>query len=375
MVVFCSDPSQIGLDIFCLCPKSVPILVKPDIEENWLAVPVCHLSRFALFGWDTIVAPDYLGIKMDEAEADVQLDWYHLDDEVDYYEVWRATDDAYFSPGASGSLKLGEVQPSIMPGHIDYLDAAAVYSEENYYYVVRAINGSGAVNDLQRVGKFNLQVLPNWNLIAWPLLPADLTLDYLLGDQLQGTDDPQTATRVLVWDSTSQTYESAWYCAGICEEWGEPWANHWLTNDYSQSSLTLESDTGFWLQNRSGVMETLVLVGEVAAADRSIQVDQNWQMIGSAFPVSKLLNEANIPATGTNDPQTADRILYWDATTQSYKSAWYCGGSICEGWGEPYFNHWLANDYSQTDIELESGFGIWYQNRHMPFTWINSAPE
>ena len=48
-----------------------------------------------------------------------------------------------------------------------------------------------------------------------------------------------------------------------------------------------------------------------------------------------------------------------------------CIRDRCESWGEPYANHWLANDYSPTDIVIQPGHGFWYQNRHQAFTWIN----
>jgi CSLREA domain-containing protein len=227
------------------------------------------------------------------------------------------------------------------------------------------------------IGAFELYtvtipVLTGWNLLSWPLLPPDITLDGVLGNQLHGTDSPLTADRVLAWDGDSQAYASCWYCGGpVCEAWGEPWANHWLANDYSQCSLTLPPDSGFWVQNRSGGTEALIVAGQVAEADRSVPVGENWQMLGSAFPDARPLDDANLPATGTDSPLTADRVLYWDADVQAYRSAWFCGGPVCEGWGEPWANHWLANDYSQTDIVLQPGHGFWYQNRHDSFIWLN----
>ena len=131
---------------------------------------------------------------------------------------------------------------------------------------------------------------------------------------------------------------------------------------------------GFWVQNRSGVTETLVIVGDVAGIDRDVAIDPSWQLLGMAFPAGRELDKANLPATGTEDPTTADRVLVWDAASQSYQSAWYCGGPVCESWGEPWANHWLANDYSPTDISLSPGQGFWLQNRHIPFSWPNLRP-
>ncbi len=224
------------------------------------------------------------------------------------------------------------------------------------------------------MGEFAIPVLPGWNMLSWPLLPYDVSLDEVIGEQLFGSDSPLNADRVLFWDGDSQGYTSAWFCGGpSCEGWGEPWANHWLANDYSQSPLTLPADLGFWVQNRSGTTETMVLVGQVAESDRSITVNLDWQMLGFAFPApaDRPLDDSNIPAVGADNPLEADRILYWEAATQTYGSAWFCGGPSCESWGEPWVNHWLANDYSQTDLALHPGHGFWYQNRYSPFAWVN----
>ncbi|CAG0970195.1 hypothetical protein ANRL4_01203 [Anaerolineae bacterium] len=218
-----------------------------------------------------------------------------------------------------------------------------------------------------------LPVRSGWNLVTLPLLPSSVTLDQVLGRQLHGSDNPETADQVLVWNNAPQSYESAWFCGGpVCESWGEPWANHWLANDYSLSPLPLTPDTGFWLQNRSGTAETLIVTGTVATVTRTVVVGTNWQLLGSAFPTSKPLDSANLPAVGTDSPETGDQVFYWDGVTQSYKSAWFCGGPICESWGEPWANHWLASDYSPTDIVLEVGHGFWFLNRHGPQAWLNT---
>ncbi len=329
------------------------------------------------FGGDGDVAPcgpppkpaAISDLSVSKLGADILLDWpaVMVDEQgqpisVDHYRIYRATE-AYFSP----SLTYSQTTSTIIT------DTGAVTHAPNYYYLVTSVSGGGIESAASnRVGKFMFDVLPGWNQITWPLLPYETNLDAVLAGQLHGANDPTAADRVLGWDGASQSYESAWYCGGpACESWGEPWANHWLAVDYSPSTLALEPDTGFWIQNRSGITETLVLLGAVSESDRSISVGQNWRVLGSAFPAAKPLDNANLPATGSDTPETADRVLYWDAETQDYRSAWYCGGPICEAWGEPLANHWLADDNSPTDIVLEPGHGFWYQNRHDAFVWSN----
>ena len=336
---------------------------------------VTQFSRWALLASSPPQAPT--GLTIAKSGNDVLLTWTPVTQDIKgnplssvSYRVYRKANDPYFTPTA------GDLIGS--PSSASYTDTGAVGdTANNYYYVVRAADTDGHLSAISsRVGKFVISVLSGWNQPAWPLLPPDTTLDGVLGTQLHGSDSPLTADRVLVWSGSSQSYASAWFCGGpICESWGEPWANHWLADDYSPSTLTLLPDSGFWVQNRSGATEFLTVVGPLAEADRSVAVGQNWWMLGSAFPDERPLDSAHLPATGTDSPLTADRVLYWNAATQAYKSAWYCGGPICEGWGEPWANHWLADDYSQTDIVIQAGHGFWYQNRHNSFTWINPTPE
>ncbi len=316
--------------------------------------------------------PDAVTLSIAKSGNSALLSWQNTDSYVDHYEVWRSTD-PNFTIGGIGSSPYITVTASV--GTLAFTDDGVIAdSTTNYYYAVRAVNDFGLLAPISnRVGEFAISIVPNWNLIAWPLIPADTSIDSVVGDQLFGTNSPTTADRILVWNEETQTYQTAWFCSGsICESWGEDYYNHWLASNYSQSNLHLMPDEGFWVDNRSGVNETLVIVGEVSGTNRSISIGSNWQMLGSAFPNAKTLDDANIPATGTNSPQTADRILYWDQATQTYKSAWLCGGSICESWGDQYFNHWLALNYSQSDIILQPGHGFWLQNRHSPFIWVNS---
>ncbi|HSG15234.1 MAG TPA: hypothetical protein VLE70_02780 [Anaerolineae bacterium] len=300
-------------------------------------------------------------VSIGRSAADVVLSWPAVENAVNY-QIYRDTA-PYFTPGTPLAITPTTV----------FTDTGIVDAGLDHYYLVTAVDAlDRASPPSNQVGQVSLAVLPDWNLLSWPVLPADTALDAVLGNQLYGTHSQETADRVLVWSGDSQSYEAAWYCGGpICESWGEPMANHWLAADNSQSTLTLEPDSGFWIQNRSGITETLAVVGDVAEGDRLVPVGQNWQMLGSAFPVAKPLDSANLPDTDSDSPDTADRVLYWDAASQRYRSAWYCGGSICAGWGEPWANHWLAQDYSPTDIVLEPGHGFRYQNRHDGFVWLN----
>lgn len=367
-----------------ISPAVNPQITGKDGRYAWDVVEGCWYVIVQAKGYQTKVSP-VVGVPPEVTDLNLELTPFkatitHNSDDIEMawpdmaagttYQVWRSPN-AAFNAGLAGSTQVGTVS-SPTGETASYVDSDAASDSNNYYYIVRAFDSDGQVmGTSSRVGKFNLTVSAGWNLLSWPLLPADTTLDAVIGSQLHGTDDPLTADRILVWDEESQSYSSAWFCSGVCEDWGEPWANHWLANDYSSSPLTLEPDTGFWLQNRSGATESIMLLGDVATSARSVSVASGWQTLASTFPDARSLDSLKLPATGTDDPLTADRILVWDADTNSFTSAWYCGGA-CEAWGEPWANHWLANDYSSSPIVIQPGHGFWYQNRHDPFSWDNS---
>lgn len=285
------------------------------------------------------------------------------------------------SSGAAGYRVYTSTQPYFdvqSAAYVDvtgllYTDSGAAAAGDRYYKVAARYGLGGESAPSTELGSVARVMVPGWNLIALPFEPADGTLDAVLGTQLHGTEDLLTADQVMVWDPASQTFSMAWFCGGpTCEAWEEPWANHWLASDYSQSTLTLGLDEGFWLNNRSGVTETLNFVGALGTDNRSVQIASGWQILSYGFADYKYLDSAGLTEGGSDGPLTANQVLAWNRDTQSYEAAWYCSGDVCESWGYPWANHWLRNDYANSDIALWPGHGYWYLNRGAPFTWYNT---
>ncbi|MCO5193103.1 MAG: peptidoglycan DD-metalloendopeptidase family protein [Anaerolineae bacterium] len=304
---------------------------------------------------------------------DIDLSWSDKPHAINY-EVWRGIT-PFFSISDPGTEKIADVSPPINGNTVTYIDVGSAEDGNEYYYLIQATS-IYTDSKSNRVGKMDIPVLPGWNLISWPILPTSTMPDVILGAQLFGTESPETSDRIFVWDAASQSYDYAWFCSGpICESYGTDYFNHWLSSSYSQTELTLEPDTGFWIQNRSGMTETLTFVGNVPHVDRYVDIASQYSLLGSSIPLTSTLDDAGFLATGTGDPLTADTVLVWDNASQSYESAWFCGGPICESWGPDYYNRWLAFDYSPSEIVLLPGRGFWYQNRHQPFVWVNNIPD
>ncbi|MCB0036707.1 MAG: hypothetical protein KDE51_21895, partial [Anaerolineales bacterium] len=294
---------------------------------------------------------------------DVTLNWTHDSANVQY-RIYRSTD-PYFTP-SEATLYDDVIAP------VNSFTDEGVMDAGDLYYVVQAVNQcaveSGASN---RYGVAEISLNPGWNLVSLPVVPVgDTSLDSLIGTQLNGTGSAASADMITVWNADSSQYVNSWFCAGECTAWGEPWANHWLLNDYSSSTIELDAGMGFWVQNRTGETELFSVFGAISTAAVETPVAAGWNMLGSSFPQARSLDQLGFQANGTNDPLTSNEIRYWNADTQTYETAWFCN---CPEWAE-WHNKWLDSSFAVVDITIEPGTGFWYNNRvGGAFIWSNPA--
>jgi hypothetical protein len=101
--------------------------------------------------------PDAVTITASKSGNNMVIGWLHADIYVDHYEVWRSSN-PYFTPGEVGSVKLADVIPSAGTG--TYTDIGAIGDvNNNYYYVVKAVNSFGLVSPVSnRVGEYDYQL-------------------------------------------------------------------------------------------------------------------------------------------------------------------------------------------------------------------------
>lgn len=86
---------------------------------------------------------------------DLHLDWSDIG--VSTYEVWSASDDAYFAPGPDCA---SAPNCTVAIGS-SYVHAGGAFDDSNYYYVVRSVASCGAASgDSNRVGKFPQALQP-----------------------------------------------------------------------------------------------------------------------------------------------------------------------------------------------------------------------
>jgi hypothetical protein len=103
----------------------------------------------------TIGTPPVTDLLGEDVGSSMVLRWTHTGDGIDHYELWRAEDDPYFTPGAAGTLVDGDIQPAQCAG---YEDAASGMGDPNLssFYVIVAVDETGWPSPTSnRVGEFD----------------------------------------------------------------------------------------------------------------------------------------------------------------------------------------------------------------------------
>ena len=305
-------------------------------------------------------APTAVSPTIAKAGNNVQLSWSSVSG-AQFYRVYRDTA-ANFTPSSANLVA------QINSG-TSYTDVDALANNDSSYYAVIAVNHcvqeSAATN---RVGEVVLVIKPNWSMITLPIMPAGTHVQDIFSNQMLGTGYSTTADWVQAFDGATQNYNTAWYCAGECEDWGAPWANNWLQLDYNTSNLHLTPGQGFWVLNRSAENKYVKLVGNVLNSGQNVSIHNNWNMIGSTAATPRTLAELNLPATGASSSRNSNFIRYWNHATQSYQEAWFCTSNC----GNSPVNSWVDTtpQKNPSTIVIQPGDGFWYRNvTNGPFTW------
>lgn len=364
---------------------STPLAVVVDNFVDTHEVPIPTSIRSGQLDIGCYAAPvEDLHIARDG--ANLLLTWSHVGTTAVQYQVWRADLNAYFAFGDLGATRLATVPAptgGTVPAYTDqgaYDPATSAYAgawadDLNHYYMVRsmcsATQGSLRSN---RVGKFTRPIVPGMNLVSLPLLPYSYRIQDVVGTQLTGANNELDSDRVWVWNTGHQDYDYAWLIAGVTPEYDGKW---WSSAAWQESTMLLLPNTGFWVQNRHDVQQTIKMVGNVAEPNtQGLAIVEGMQLIGSAYPDPVVLSlDAGTfgqdGAHGANNELDADRIWYWNESRQDYDYAWLIAGVAPEYDGK----WWDSAAWAESQIKLRPGVGYWYQRRgDLGFPWTNPGP-
>ncbi len=163
-------------------------------------------------------------------------------------------------PGESGAVQLADVPAPAAGNALSETDPAAGAGDPiDALYLVRAVTAGGYPSAVSnRVAPHAQALSPGWNLIAWPLLVPNTSLDAVLGRQLHGADSPETADSVLAWHPAAQSYQMAWFCACIIV-----WGRITIAQTHLNSGLREAYPASHPPSCRKWIKSSLEYVGEI----------------------------------------------------------------------------------------------------------------
>jgi hypothetical protein len=252
-------------------------------------------------------------------------------------------------------------------GAVTWIDPA-VFAMERYYQV-----RVGNVTSQNMVGVYALQIQEGSHLIGLPVVPGDLSVQAVLGNQLPGGADERSASRAGVWNGS--VWETAWYY----ESGG---TGEWRTGAES-ATMQFSADRGVWLTVPSGTgTHSVYLAGEVSPRDRTIALQPGMNFVAPSFPLARPIGDRNSGsqdanlwesgAVGSDNESTA--IRFWNWTGQHYEIAWLADGLVA-----PYDTsngRWYEGSVA-SDLTVDPGKGYWVQVRpeQPSFVWTYPLPR
>lgn len=281
---------------------------------------------------------------------------------ADSYEVFR---EGY--PFADPSSPIALVPDTT------YLDAAFPRAaNQGAYYTVIALENGAETFTFPRVGGYSVSLSKGANLVSLPLVPADSSLNAVVGPQLMGGRNKSTSDYVMILKDNNST-ESAWQVEGTATSW----EGKWVTDDGGKlSTIRLKPDAAFWIYRRENHTDSLVTIAGKVSSDsnRVITLKQGFNFIGSCYPTAVSLNNSGLGRTGllkgSNSSAGADKVINY--RTVGYDFAWLVGGTGTK-WDGQFMNE-AGTGLSDISLRPGRGYIIWIKNNVPGGQWHYPNP-
>lgn len=290
------------------------------------------------------------------------------------YRVYAHAGDPDFTPTTTDLV--AEVTEPV------YVHTGGASDATTLTYVVTAIGDNCWKRESapsNRLTKFVWTVRPGYNLLAIPLVPSANGIQSVLGAQLTGGSSIAAGDQVLKFDPLTQQYDQvAIYVDGTGTYYDGSWYD---VVDFPNhlSAMTFGLHDGYWVLHRGADTRLVVTFGRAAgAAERSLaMIPGPYQLFGTALLEPLTLNQSNLwesGATGGDSIFTGDRILHFDAVTQSYASI----AVLIDGTNTSLDGTWVdALAFpNPSQLQLEPGQGYWFHNQapSNAFLWTYPRP-
>ncbi len=212
--------------------------------------------------------------------------------------------------------------------------------------------------------------LPNSSqkALSLPFYPFDGSLNELFKNQLTGASLNSGADVVLVWDSGTQSYKSAFKAENTGDSAKD---GKFFEDDVSwvDSSITLASGIGFIVQNNQAFDQKLYLFGGLVLDDtKSVTLPQGVSLISYPYGSRIDLNSTTLRedgAQGGENSTTSDTVSTVIPLTDYYLK------NLAT---DPLDGFWLDMNDDLADVYFGIGSSMWYNRRSGAFTWTESRP-
>jgi hypothetical protein len=259
--------------------------------------------------------PPPTGLRIEVIGSDIRLSWQAPDTiDLSHYHIFRAGSPFGFDftiPWVDTSVDVDPIDFQVNPLRLSWNHTGSATNPNNYFYVVRAVDGSGQ-NDSNTftVGKFVIPLVKGWNMVSVPLIQVDTSLNSVLS-------------------SISGFYNIVQHYNAFHGQW------HSTSDDLTHVDRTM----ALWIHMKQA--KNLVLVGEVPTST-SIELtvaNGGWNFIGYPSFYEKPVADVLLSNTGFYD---AVQVYYGHDTEDHWK------------------HYEIAKPPELNDLDLmKPGYGYW----------------
>jgi hypothetical protein len=198
------------------------------------------------------------------------------------------------------------------------------------------------------VGFWKLDVHPGFTQVSFPLLPADKTVNNVLGNQLTGGTSASNADQIQKWDAATGQFLICWLNSG--------------TGQWEGAFSQLSEALSYWIyvQPDHPATQTIVICGNVVEDPvyNMGQMQPGYNAVGSVWAIPAAVSLAGLNGFhGGTYMFLSDLILSYDALSGQYTYAWKDANG-----------YWQGN---LTQFEPMKGYWIYLPPGHSAFNWNN----
>jgi hypothetical protein len=202
----------------------------------------------------------------------------------------------------------------------------------------------------------------NYQMVSVPFEAVSNELNEVIGRQLTPGTGFDTSDDILIWDANNQSYTQFWRRVSTGR-----WCYFGTTR--TASNILINPGHGMWFYSRQATDQTVVVAGDVVdAAVMTNRIVPGFQML--AYPFSTPIRLVDTTLTNglkEADYGSADNVMIWDASSQSYSQYWLRAAS----------GRWtiFGGTRTATNAILKPGEAFWYNSKGTNvFEWVEARP-